>query len=118
MADAALLPTGDESVESLRLTVDSLKAALADTKADLPAEWRLTVTEARVFRVLLACDVSTRAAIAAGANLRNNRTIDVHVLRIRKKTARFGAEIETVRAKGWRLVNRNSWARSLAPAAA
>lgn len=105
-------------VDELRAQVAELTALLADSAAAVPPEWRLTATEERIFRVLLAVDTASRQAIAKGASLSENRTIDVHIARIRTKVNRFGAEIETVRAKGWRLVNRQGWGRSLAPQAA
>ena len=102
------------SNDALRAEIDALKATLADTQAVVPPEWKLTDSEERIFRVLLSCDIATRAAIAAGAGRGETRTIDVHVTRIRKKLSRFGVEIETVRGKGWRLVGRFTWARTLA----
>lgn len=99
----------------LRAEVERLRAALADTQSVVPADWRLTLTEAKVFAVLLAVDNATRAAIAAGAGLAENRSIDVHLTRIRKKLTPFGVEIETVRGSGWRLVGRYTWGRALSP---
>jgi two-component system cell cycle response regulator CtrA len=100
--------------ESLKAEVVRLRAILADAGAVVPAEWRLTAAEERIFRVLLAVDTATRAAIAEGAERPENRTIDIHIARIREKLKPFGVEIETVRSRGWRLVGRFTWARVLA----
>jgi len=99
--------------DSLRAEIERLRAVLADTQASVPAGWRLTATEDKVFRVLLAVDCATRAAIAQGAGLTENRSIDVHLTRIRKKLTPFGVEIETVRSRGWRLVGRAGWCGAL-----
>jgi DNA-binding response OmpR family regulator len=117
MASSDLQPP-DSEADRLRAELTQLRAAFTETKAVAPAEWRLTPTEERVFRVMLACDTAGRAAIAAGASLGETRTIDVHLLRIRDKLTRFGVEIETVRGKGWRLVGREAWSRTLQPKAA
>lgn len=104
-------------VEILQQRVAELEAMFVDTRAVIPSEWRLTQTEDRVFRVLLAVDVATRAALQQGADVKG-RGPDVHILRIRRKAARFGVVIETVHSHGWRLVGRVTWARSLAAQAA
>jgi two-component system cell cycle response regulator CtrA len=108
------MTNGDtQEVLALREQVQTLRAKLADTQAVLPAEWKLTVTEDRVFRALLAVDCATRASIAEGAAVPETRTIDVYIARIRKKLTPFGVEIETVRDRGWRLVGRFTWQRVL-----
>lgn len=104
--------------ETLEAEVVRLRALLSDSNAIIPAEWRLSVTEDKVFRVMLGVDCAARAVIAAGASLTDNRSIDVHITRIRKKLTPFGVEIETVRSRGWRLVGRFTWARVLAPRSA
>lgn len=104
----------EQSVESLQAEVAGLRALLSNADAVVPAEWRLTSAEERIFRVLLAVDNATRKVIAEGADAPETRTIDVHITRIRSKVERFGVEIETVRGRGWRLVGRFTWARSLA----
>ena len=101
-------------MEALQARVADLESKFSDTQAIVPAEWGLTAMEERVFRVLLAVETVTRQAVAEGAGTPETRTIDVHIARIRKKVSRFGVDIESVRARGWRLVGRFTWARSLA----
>lgn len=102
-----------DELESLRAEVAQLRAAMVNAQAVIPHDWRLTATEERVFRVLLAVDTATRQIIHEGAGVEGVRSADIHILRIRRKTKRFGVEIETVRAKGWRLVGRFTWERVL-----
>ena len=100
-------------VDTLKMRVAELERKFSDTLAVLPAEWKLSPQEDRVFRVLLAVDIAGRAAIEIGSGCRG-RIIDNYILRIRRKTARFGVVIETVHNRGWRLVGRFTWARSFA----
>jgi DNA-binding response OmpR family regulator len=95
--------------EALRAEVAGLRAALADSQSDLPGDWRLTATEERIFRVFLALDIATRAAIAEAAGVKAYRTQGVHISRIRAKLKPHRVEIETVHTKGWRLVGRPAW---------
>lgn len=100
-------------VETLKRRVAELEARFSDTQAGLPAEWRLSPQEDRVFRVLLAVDIAGRDAIEIGSGCKG-RVVDNYILRIRRKTARFGVVIETIHHRGWRLVGRFTWARSFA----
>lgn len=109
---------GMQEPESLKSELERLRTIFADTAAIVPAEWKLTNTEDRIFRALLAVDCATREAIAEGAKVGLNRSIDVVIHRIRNKLTPFGVEIETVRSRGWRLVGRFTWQRSLAARAA
>lgn len=99
----------EDAETDLRAENALLRAKFSDTQADLPAEWRLTPTEARIFRVLLAVDTATHEAIAEGAGVSAQKTQVVHISRIRPKLARRNVEIETVQTKGWRLVGRAAW---------
>lgn len=102
----------------MKARVAELEGMLADAQAIIPVEWRLSPAEERVFRVLLANDRAARDLINEGAGLTGKRAADVHILKIRRKTARFGVVIETIHERGWTLVGRFTWARGLSPQAA
>lgn len=105
-------------IDVLRARVSQLEGMLADSQAVIPSEWRLTPTEERVLRVLLAVDRASRDLLNEGAGLTGKRAADVHILRIRRKTARFGVVIDTIHDRGWSLIGRFTWARGLSPQAA
>ena len=98
--------------------VNRLRSLLSDTSATLQTAWRLTPTEDRIFRVLLAVDIATRDAISESAGVKARRTQGVHLSRMRAKLNRHNVEIETVQGKGWRLVGREAWRKLLSPAPA
>ena len=102
-----------DEVDTLKARIAELEGRFTDSQAVMPAEWRLSPQEDRVFRVLLSVDIAGRDAIEIGSGCRR-RIIDNYILRIRRKTARFGVVIETVHSRGWRLVGRFTWARSFA----
>lgn len=98
-----------EDPDTLRAENAELRARFSDTRADLPNDWKLTPTEARIFRVLLAVEIATHEAIAEGSGVSSRQTQVVHVSRIRPKLKLRKIEIETVQTKGWRLVGREAW---------
>jgi DNA-binding response OmpR family regulator len=108
----------DSPTDLARLEAENarLRSLLADAGADLPIEWRLSRTEAKLFRGLLAHDVAPTALLMEVAQT----TADgarVHMHRLRKKVAPHRLEIETITGKGWRLINRDQWRSFLAPRA-
>jgi len=102
------------SCASLEDEVQRLRGLLADANADLPAGWGFTTTEAAIFRVLLSNDYGTHAVIGEVAGVDGKAAARVHMHRIRRKVSASGIEIETVSGKGWRLVGREHWRRTLA----
>lgn len=104
-----------DSTETLEAEVARLRETLAATSAVVPLAWKLTSTETRIFKVLLACEIATRDAITESTGVGAYKTQGVHLSRIRPKLAVHNVEIETVQGKGWRLVNREAWRSMLTP---
>lgn len=98
-----------EDADTLRAENAELRAKFSDTQAGIPPEWKLTPTEARIFRVLLAVEIATHEAISQGSGIASRPTQVVHISRIRPKLRLRKIEIETVQTKGWRLVGREAW---------
>ena len=91
------------------LEVGRLRALLADSTAAVPADWRLSVTEEKIFRALLANDFVGQPLIAEVAGTPTARSSRVHMHRIRTKLTPRGVSIETVHGRGWRLIGRDHW---------
>lgn len=92
----------------LRARVERLEHALTDTKA-LPAEWRLTATEAAVFAVMVNREIATREAIMAAIHRDPTKdeplpkSVDVYVYKLRQKLGPHGVTIATEFGIGYRL---------------
>lgn len=75
----------------------------------MPAEWRLSASEAVVFGVLWTRRAATRDAIMAalyhdiGRDEADIKVLDVYVHKLRRKLAPFGVGISTVPGQGWEL---------------
>ncbi len=89
-----------------------LRDLLADPKVRIPAEWRLTLAEARLFRCLASHEVMSkdmamnalyfdRVEPALGI-----RILDAFIYRLRGKVRPFDVEIPLVWGIGWRLESR------------
>lgn len=102
-----------KTAEQLHTELRDLRAKFAETAATLPADWKLTPTEEKFFRVLLACEIATPDAIDEGAGVKSRRTQTVHISRLRPKLLPFKVEIETVNRRGWRLIDRPAWLKAL-----
>jgi DNA-binding response OmpR family regulator len=93
----------------LRDRVEDLERELFATHVSLPLEWRLSASEARVMRVLVARQQAGRSAIMAALySARPDdppgiKIIEVFIHQIRKKVRPFGVEIWAVREEGYRL---------------
>jgi two-component system cell cycle response regulator CtrA len=106
----------DDIVHLLRRRIDNLEErirqledALMPPSISIPFEYGLTPAEARVFAHLASREMGTRQSImlALYSDRPNEepeiKIVDVFVCKMRKKLARFGVRIETVRGQGYRL---------------
>jgi two-component system cell cycle response regulator CtrA len=96
-----------EENELLKEQIAFLTAALMGTEP-LPLEWKLTETEERLMRVLMAREYATKDTILAALywdkdEPGDEKMIDVLVCRIRKKIKRFGIDIKTHWGRGFYL---------------
>lgn len=106
-----------DECETLRERVRQLEELLVPA-VHVPLEWRLAKQEARLFAALTTREwvrhEALDAAIRLGSDGDGGRIVPVIAMRLRRKTARFGVVIETVWGEGYRLVDRERWARILA----
>lgn len=92
----------------------------------LPAEWNLSPSEERLFRVLLSREVATRDVVIAAVYWGKDepetaaKCIDVNVSRMRKKLSAFGVEVKTIWGRGYCLPSdvRQQYRRSIPQRAA
>ena len=98
--------------EELRETVRQLRAAMVPETVAIDPSWRLTRTEARMFRHLASRDLATRESLELAMFSHrmdeppNPKTIDIYLCKLRAKTERHGVAIVNVWGEGWRLVER------------
>jgi two-component system cell cycle response regulator CtrA len=108
--DARLEAMAEEN-QRLRDRVEVLERELGIRGFLPPIEWRLTGSEARVFGVLLARDLATKALCMAA--LYSDRIedeveikiVDVFICKIRAKLKPFGIGIETRWGEGYFLTS-------------
>lgn len=105
----------DARLEALEAANDRLRDRISQLEDAMgmsvltPIEWRLTMAEQRVFGVLLARELATKAAIMAalysadGKEEAEIKIVDVFVCKARKKLKPFGVEIETRWGEGYYL---------------
>lgn len=99
-------------IETLRERVRQLEDILAPAAVDVPIEWRLTASEARVFAHLTTRVVATKQSIMAALysdrpdDDPEMRIVDVFICKIRKKIEPFGVNIQTVWGQGYALTDR------------
>lgn len=109
MSEHLLQALRDENAR-LREQLAAMRAALSECPP-LPAEWRLTASEARVFAVLVRRPGPSRSAIMTA--LYSDRSeadaiddpalVAIFVCKIRRKLKPFGIEIRTLRGHGYAL---------------
>lgn len=108
-------------IETLRERIRQLEEALSPSAVELPLEWRLTASEARVFAHLTTRKVASKQSIMAA--LYSDRPdddpemkiVDVFICKLRKKVKPFGVEIQTVWGHGYAL---HDWPRNAEEVAA
>lgn len=92
--------------ERLRDRIDALEAAMGMNFLT-PIEWGLTGHEMRVFGVLMARELATKAACMAalyrdrGDDEPQIKIVDVFVCKMRKKLERFALPVETRWGQGY-----------------
>jgi two-component system cell cycle response regulator CtrA len=96
-----------EQVELLQEQIAFLQSALLGD-SPLPLEWRLTETEERVMRVILAREYASKDAIMAALywdkdEPSDEKIVDVLVCKIRKKVQRFGIDVKNQWGRGYYL---------------
>ncbi|MFD1328272.1 helix-turn-helix domain-containing protein [Mycoplana ramosa] len=112
MTDPALERLRDE-VDMLRERVRQLEAVLVPDGMQIPIEWKLTASEARVFSHIASRDMATKDSILLAMYSDRNdlppepKIVDVFVCKIRSKLKPFGVVIETVWGQGYRLLDRS-----------
>lgn len=106
---AARLDALEGENEALRERVRQLETELFSLDVQLPIEWRLTRSEARLFGALLSKEVATKGAVMlalygdrpdGGAD---TKIVDVFVCKLRRKLKPFGIAIHTEWGVGYRL---------------
>ena len=99
-------------VENGRLMLENemlRDALLGRESVAIPAEWKLTPMERKMFLLLAGpAQVVTRVSMlnfiyAEGEWPESNKVADVRIFNIRRKVRKFGVKIETVYGRGWRL---------------
>lgn len=99
-----------EENEVLRERVRQLEEAVAPPNIDIPVEWRLTLTEARVYRHLASrAEVTKQSLMMALYSDRAEDEPDITILNVfihhlRKKLKPFGIEIRNIRGSGFAIV--------------
>lgn len=115
MNDAFIVRQRDE-IEELRERIRQLEELLCPILLT-PSCWKLNPGENRLFCALTTRDWVTKEALGRAAQLHDDTNGDnltgVLVCHIRRKTKRYGVQIETIWGLGYRLVDRERWARVL-----
>jgi two-component system cell cycle response regulator CtrA len=105
----------DARIDGLQAEVDRLQGRVEQLEAAMgmrvltPMEWRLTPMQMRVFGVLLARELATKAAIMAalyrddGRDEADPKIVDVFVCHVRRKLKAFDVPIETIWGQGYRM---------------
>lgn len=109
--------TGDV-IARLRAENAELRASLVGSCLVAPADWGLTLTEDRIFAILLKSDAVSKSSIMSALYNSNEdrpapKLIDVFVHRLRKKTREHGVEIRTILGVGYSLADRLVWLKTL-----
>lgn len=98
----------DELAEENRQLREILKPPMP-----LPAEWKLTGSEATLFRHLatrqLATSESAYVALYGFDGERDPKIVDVFICKMRAKLSRFGVSIKTLWGEGYQLEDRRRW---------
>lgn len=110
-----LLDRQHQEIETLRERIRQLEQVLVPDTINVPVEWRLTSSEARLFAFLTTRDVASKSAIMQA--LYSDRPdedpepkiIDVFVCKLRAKVKPFGVNIETVWGRGYSLADRGTF---------
>lgn len=93
--------------ERLRTTIELLEQALGfDDAIAFPLEWGLTCSERRILGFLMRHGIVSRQALMTAVDTgteMDDRTIDSHIKRARKKLIRFGIQVETLYGEGYYL---------------
>ena len=101
------------AIEERDETIRQLKAMVADEAIVIPAGWRLTRTEARIFRLLARRETAQLDLLLDalwGDNLDIDdpeRTLRVHVSRLRRKLRTTGLDVRSDRGLGYSLTGRH-----------
>lgn len=104
-----------DSLERLRERVRQLEDALCPQSVQIPVEWRLTGSEARVFAHLTTRDVATKSGLMLAMysdrvdDEPEMKIVDVFVCKLRRKLRPFSIEIRTVWGQGYSLANRHDF---------
>ncbi|OCC05155.1 hypothetical protein BA190_09580 [Labrys sp. WJW] len=97
-----------EENDRLKAEVDYLKSALVPP-GWLPARFRLTALEERLFKALLSREQATKEQLLTAAyshvfsadEIPHVKIIDVLICKVRRKLTPFGVEINTIWGKGY-----------------
>lgn len=104
--------------ETLHAAHEALRSSLIEREIRAPHDWRLTAVEQTIFGLLLKNDEVAKRTIVAflygnSAKAAAMKNMDVFIARIRRKTKQAGVKIETIFGVGYRLIDREVWAKTL-----
>ena len=103
-----LVETLRNEVERLRSRVRELEEILAP-EIEIPVEWRLTATEARLFSHLSSRPLCTKHSLHAAAyghwidEPPDQTVLESHICKLRRKIRPYGYAIRNERFAGYRL---------------
>ena len=108
MSDIALVRRMREENDELAERILQLEEILYGKCETYQHDYGLTMGEAVVFSVIVSRDLAPREAILSAIQHRfgkdpHHKIIDVHMSRLRRKLARFGIEVKTIRGVGFML---------------
>lgn len=97
--------------DELRERVRTLEAHLFGDSWDVPEEFGLSVVQSKILATLVSRTRESSADLLfeasrgadASAEVLNGHLISVHIMKLRRKLAPYGLQIENVRARGYRL---------------
>lgn len=98
----------DEARYEIEERVRQLEGALRD-ESWIPTEWKLTATYVVMLNVLMRRNLTTREALMTALHSDDpdggpdDKTLDVHILKMRRLLEPHGIEIENIRGQGWKL---------------
>lgn len=101
--------------DELRERVRQLEDLLRPSAVTVPPQWRLTATEAAVFRHLVSRPMATFGSLEAALysdradDCPDRRILSVWIWKLRRKVEPHGVRIETVWGQGWRLHDRERY---------
>ncbi|WP_283800076.1 helix-turn-helix domain-containing protein [Nitratireductor sp. GZWM139] len=107
-----LLARQASEINTLRERIRQLEEALSPASIEIPMEWGLTATEARIFSHMATRDVARKDAImlavygGRSGEMPDEKIVDVLICKMRKKLAAFGVQIQTVWGIGYALRDR------------